>query len=77
MMSCTLVNRLRVRLAVPSPLRSGEWELCASPPDTESSEPTLDMDDVLEREWEASESIARGRGQGMFAANGGRNARRT
>ena len=57
-MSCTLVNRLRVRLTVPSLAKSAVAELCVSPPGVESSEPTLDTDDVLEREWEASESMA-------------------
>ena len=75
-MSCTLVNRLRVRLTVPSLAKSAVAELCVSPPGVESSEPTLDTDDVLEREWEASESMAGEWRQDMFANAGAESEQR-
>lgn len=56
-MSCTLEKRFRVRLTAPSLTVSAEWTLLASYPAKESSEPVLDIDDVLEREEDANENM--------------------
>ena len=57
-MSCTLVKRLRVRLTVSPAGASTEMTELALELARESSEATLDTEDVLESELDASENIA-------------------
>lgn len=50
-------------------------ELCMSPPIMESSEPILDMDDVLEREKEGGEIMAGERTRCVYGRGGQKRAR--